>query len=1462
MLQQRTKAAGVAMVYCLLFATIGNAQTNLSRWTFPGPSGRMLAQPDPLGNRIPDYTGVGYQNGTTPIPDVPVKITISPIAGDDGATIQAAINAIKGLPLDTNGFRGAILLSAGEYQIAGSITIDASGIVLRGVGDGTNGTVLRATGTGQRTLIRVTGSGSPSTVANTTRNITNNYVPVGARSFDVDSTSGLAVGDRVMVRRIATDEWIQDLGMDLLGPASGGAADVVPWTTNNYQLDFDRIITRIEGNRITVDAPITCAIEAKYAGGTIRKFTWSGRIHNVGIEDIRGVSDFDPSVTTNSPSPTYYSDENHAWNFIQFNSVENAWVRRVTAQHFAFACVALYSGTRCVTVQDSRSLDPVSIITGSRRYAFVMDDAQLSLVQNCYTHKDRHQFVTQSETMGPNVFVDGRSDTAYSDAGPHHRWGTGAIWDNVTVNGNNLNVQNRGNSGTGHGWAGANEVIWNSKANGFIVQNPPGARNWLIGSVGAIQNGTMWVGPHDPGTYDSHGTNVFPNSLYYAQLQDRLAAPRVETREYWLGEINEFSTASPTGAVVSVDAAWRAAIQSVASAAPLNGFDLVTSNQFVPFTFNYSLGATDRVVGASLALALRAATHSTNEVLYLEDVGSPRSFASLGWLPIGTGTNTTVRVLDLGDHLAQLTDGKLNVAVGDDVGVDWAMLELHVAPVQTLYTNTVFPVADATVRGGASAGLNFGTNVTLDVKLDASADHERRAYLRWNLAGTSPRVVHARLRLTPITVGTNGLEHAVAVAASADWLESALTWNHEPGAGKRFASRIPATSTPVEFVVTPQVQAALAGDGRLALQIASLKNAGGPGLVSYASREDPDPARRPQLWLVFSNAVPNVSALGDQFIPANTSTGPLPFTISDPVYAAHQLTVGTSSANPGLVPNSGLVLDGALSNRTLTVTPVPGQAGSAVISVTVTNPLGQTAGTQFTLYVTNSTVTSVPASGNWAVDADGLWGNPANWTGGILATGANMTATFALDVTADRFIDNEVARVLGHLVFHDANLATDGAWLITNQPLTLSVTSGTPSITVSNVHATLQVTLAGTQGWSKQGEGTLVLAGPNTYAGATTINAGAVRAEHPSALGSTAAGTTIQNPETARLELNGGITLAEPLTIACKGSALGNPPAVVNVSGTNTLGGQITLTTGGTFWTFEAAAGRLNITGATTNSTTTNVRTIWLRGAAAGNWISAIGNSAAGLATTIRKDEDGVWSLSGNNTSTGAVTVSNGTLNVSGTVRGPVNVFGGTLGGTGLVAAPVTIAAGAALSPGPETGGIGTLTVNRQLTLAADSITRMELNAQDLTSDRVAGLSNVVFGGTLVLPNLAGTLLAGQSFQLFQATNASGSFAGFSPPTPGPGLGWEFHPTSGTLSVVSVAPPQFTSIVAGADGSYTLSGTGPAGAAYRIFATTNLVLPLSNWTVAATGTFHGGVFQFTDTAATNFPHRFYRAMTP
>jgi len=82
------------------------------------------------------------------------------------------------------------------------------------------------------------------------------------------------------------------------------------------------------------------------------------------------------------------------------------------------------------------------------------------------------------------------------------------------------------------------------------------------------------------------------------------------------------------------------------------------------------------------------------------------------------------------------------------------------------------------------------------------------------------------------------------------------------------------------------------------------------------------------------------------------------------------------------------------------------------------------------------------------------------------------------------------------------------------------------------------------------------------------------------------------------------------------------------------------------------------------------------------------------------------------------------------------------------------------------------------------------------------------------------------------------------------------------LLLISVAPPQFTNVIRSAGGGLTLSGTGPNGAVYRILSATNLAQPVGNWTPTTTGAFNGGVFNFTDSTATNFSQRFYRAVTP
>ncbi len=277
-------------------------------------------------------------------------------------------------------------------------------------------------------------------------------------------------------------------------------------------------------------------------------------------------------------------------------------MRNVTSEFFGYACVTVTGGSKFVTISDSQCLDPVSIITGGRRYSFDVDDSDYILYRNLYTREGRHDYVEGSTVTGPDVFVDSRADAEHADAGPHHRYSTAALWDNLTVG--QLNIQNRGNLGTGHGWAGANEVIWNSTSSGgFVVQNPPTAQNWLIGGIGKINQGTVYVGPYADGIYDSTssaGPNVTPRSLYYQQLGERMSsAGRLPaSREVRLGDsdnyVNDGASDTPP-----VDAAWKSAVQTATGRTAV-GFDTVANNQLVPFTFNFALDPGTQVIGRGI----------------------------------------------------------------------------------------------------------------------------------------------------------------------------------------------------------------------------------------------------------------------------------------------------------------------------------------------------------------------------------------------------------------------------------------------------------------------------------------------------------------------------------------------------------------------------------------------------------------------------------------------------------------------------------------------------------------------------------------------------------------------------------------------------------------------------------------------------------------------------------------------
>jgi hypothetical protein len=105
-----------------------------------------------------------------------------------------------------------------------------------------------------------------------------------------------------------------------------------------------------------------------------------------------------------------------------------------------------------------------------------------------------------------------------------------------------------------------------------------------------------------------------------------------------------------------------------------------------------------------------------------------------------------------------------------------------------------------------------------------------------------------------------------------------------------------------------------------------------------------------QSFAVTVDAPPTISALTDRVIAVGTSTPAISFTIGDADGSVWSLTLSASSSNVLLVPNSYIVLGGSGGNRTVTVTPIAGQVGTATITLTVSDGYA-TASSAFNLSV-------------------------------------------------------------------------------------------------------------------------------------------------------------------------------------------------------------------------------------------------------------------------------------------------------------------------------------------------------------------------------------------------------------------------------------------------------------------------------------------------------------------------------
>jgi hypothetical protein len=493
--------------------------------------GELTYNADNLGFKLPDFSHAGYKGGGVDFPEVFVLKTISAIAGDNTKHIQDAIDYVGSLPKNNEGIRGALLLQAGKYEIYGSLSVKYDGVVLRGVGEGSdpaNSTIIYARGNTpvQRTVVTLGNSSQVNgtkQISNTKSNITDQIVEVGSRSFSVSDASLYKAGDRIVIYHPASQAWIDAVdkgGVPYPDPIAPDNPDE-RWKENQLPVLFHRYVKSINGNTIEVDAPVFYTLNKSLSQSYIYKPDMSGLISQVGLENLR------IDIETLGGE-----DENHAWQAARFKSCENAWARNCTFVSFGQSGIITEACYRS-TFADCTAIDPVAIITGERMYNFnTYVYSQLNLFKNCYARGGRHHYVSNgTSTTSGNVFLHCTSDATNSVSEGHRQWTQGMLYDNhKEINLKRefvLGLYNRVAMGTGHGWAAVHSVLWNCDANASYgkigVQQPPTAQNYAIGCFAKTITGNPVNASNFTKGYieGQNKPGLFPASLYEAQLHAR-----------------------------------------------------------------------------------------------------------------------------------------------------------------------------------------------------------------------------------------------------------------------------------------------------------------------------------------------------------------------------------------------------------------------------------------------------------------------------------------------------------------------------------------------------------------------------------------------------------------------------------------------------------------------------------------------------------------------------------------------------------------------------------------------------------------------------------------------------------------------------------------------------------------------------------------------------------------------------
>lgn len=413
-----------------------------------------------------DYSYAGYGAGQA-LPKVRAQVRVAPSGHDDTTQIQQALDSVASRPIGQEGFRGAVVLAAGRFHVQGQLLMRASGVVLRGAGP--RQTFVIAEGNSRRALVEV--GGTTNSLAGKSTAVIDD-APAGSISLHLASVEGLKPGASVMVTRPSTAEWISQIGMTNL---PGNFASIrLDWKPGSRDLVWDRTIVTVDAqhNRVTLDAPITMALEKTWGGGTLVLVESEQLPERIGIENLALESSYDAS----NPA-----DEEHAWIAILIDHTRDAWVRQVTARHFVSSAVRVNSRARRITVVDCESLEPIAEKAGYRRQSFVVNGQQV-LVARCLGVEGMNDFASGMLAAGPNVFFNCAARKTLGASGAFESMSAGLLYEQVHVPEARIQLVEDFSRAQAAGWTSANSLIWNSTAKTLDALGVPGAPNRVVES--------------------------------------------------------------------------------------------------------------------------------------------------------------------------------------------------------------------------------------------------------------------------------------------------------------------------------------------------------------------------------------------------------------------------------------------------------------------------------------------------------------------------------------------------------------------------------------------------------------------------------------------------------------------------------------------------------------------------------------------------------------------------------------------------------------------------------------------------------------------------------------------------------------------------------------------------------------------------------------------------------------------